>query len=343
MRTKSNILVLYTGGTIGMVQESESKALKPFDFDHLTAQIPELKKMNCTIEAITLNNIIDSSDMDPDYWMDIARIIHKRYDSFDGFVILHGSDTMAYTASGLSFVFENLAKPIILTGSQLPIGVIRTDGKENFLTAIEIASAKKEDGTPMVPEVAVYFEYKLYRGNRTHKYSAEHFEAFHSANYPLLAEAGVNIKYNPNFILKPNGKPLQLNPFSNTGIAVVHLFPGIHESIVKAISENDEVKAIVLKTYGSGNAPTAPWFIATLKDAIVSGKIILNITQCQTGHVQQGLYATSKMLKEIGVISGKDLTIEAAVTKLMYLFGQNLEIEAIKKYLSCSLRGEMSE
>lgn len=337
------ILIIYTGGTIGMVQEPESKSLKPFDFEHLTSQVPELNRLNCQLEVLTLENIIDSSDMHPDYWMDIAEKIEERYQQFDGFVILHGSDTMAYTASGLSFILENLTKPVILTGSQLPIGVIRTDGKENFLTAIEIAAAKDQYGNAMVPEVAIYFEYKLYRGNRTYKYSAEHFEAFHSPNYPFLAEAGISIKFNKSFISKPQEDSLIVNKLANEGIAILHLFPGIHESVIKATLFNKDIKAVVLKTYGSGNAPTSSGFLDSVKRATEEGKIILNITQCQTGQVVQGLYATSKKLQEYGVVSGKDMTIEAAVSKLMFLFGKEYSTSEIKKYLSCSLRGEMSE
>lgn len=343
MTSKAHILILYTGGTIGMVEEPQNKALKPFDFDHLSDQVPELKKLDCSFEAVSLDNPIDSSDMTPEIWMRLANQIKTSYYDYDGFVVLHGSDTMAYTASALSFIFENLAKPIILTGSQLPIGVIRTDGKENLLTAIQIAAERKPDGTALVNEVAIYFEYKLYRGNRTHKFSAEDFEAFDSPNYPVLAEAGVHIKYNEKNLLPRTNLPFKLNKFSDEEIAILHLFPGIHYTVIDAILNLEDVKAVILYSYGSGNVPTDEAFIEKLAHAIEKGKIILNVTQCQTGAVSQGKYVTSSRLNEIGVIGGKDITIESAVTKLMLLFGQDFTTEEIKNYLSCSLRGEISE
>lgn len=336
------ILIIYTGGTIGMVQEAKTKALHPFDFDQLTQQIPELSKLNIELDSIALDNPIDSSNMNPVIWVALGKMIEQYYNDFDGFVILHGSDTMAYTASGLSFILENLSKPVILTGSQLPIGVIRTDGKENFLTAIEIAAARNELGEPMVPEVAVYFEYKLYRGNRTHKFSAENFEAFNSPNYPLLAEAGVHIKYNRSEIWVPTGLNLKVNRLFNDNVAVLFLFPGINEKVVRCILENPALQGIVLKTFGSGNAPTYSWFLEALKLAIESGKFIYNVTQCHTGVVEQGLYETSREMLEMGVISGRDITTEAAVAKLMYLTGSNLAEDEVRAAMEASLRGELT-
>ncbi len=325
-----------------MVQAPGKTSLAPCDFDSLTAQIPELNKLDISISTETLEETIDSSNMHPRIWLFIANMIKEQYDAYDGFVILHGSDTMAYTASGLSFALENLSKPVILTGSQLPMGVIRTDGKENFLTALEIAAAKKEDGSAMVPEVAIYFEYKLYRGNRTYKYSAENFDAFHSPNYPILAEAGVHIKYKERYIYKANGKPLQVNTVHSTDVAVVHLFPGISENALKPILLNENIRGIVLLTYGAGNASTATWFIDLLIESIEQGKLILNVSQCQSGTVYQGKYDTSALLNEIGVFSGADMTTEAAVTKLMYLLGYDFSKQEIEYYLSCSLRGEIT-
>ncbi len=341
MTKKNNILVIYTGGTIGMVQDSESGALNPFDFDHLTEQIPEIRKFGFHIESISFDPIIDSSNMHPEVWVRLARIIEENYENYDGFVILHGSDTMAYTASALSFMLENLSKPVILTGSQLPIGMIRTDGKENFITSLEIAAAKK-DGKAVVPEVCIYFEYQLYRGNRTHKFNAEHFEAFRSVNYPVLAQAGVEIKYNFGAIHEPIGQEFRIFTSMDPKVAVLPLFPGITREIVSSILNIKGMKALVLETFGSGNAPTFPWFLEELEAAIKRGLIVYNVTQCRGGSVKMGKYETSVNLQRIGVISGYDITLEAAVTKLMYLLGNNYPNDRVKKYLQTSLRGEMT-
>ena len=336
-----NIFIIYTGGTIGMVEDTETGSLKPFDFIHLFQQIPELKKFHYHLDTFSFSPPIDSSNMAPPVWIKLAELIEKNYDNYDGFVILHGSDTMAYTASALSFMFENLCKPIILTGSQLPIGVIRTDGKENFITAIEIAAAK-ENGKPIVPEVCIYFENKLYRGNRTNKYNAENFEAFRSVNYPLLAEVGVYIKYNYSSIHQANEQELSVIKKINTNIIILKLFPGITEKAVKAILSTEGLRGVVLETFGSGNAPSGKWFIHLLKEAIDKDIIIYNVTQCKGGAVEIGKYETISDLGNIGVIGGSDITTEAAVTKMMYLLGKGHSNDKIKKYLQTSLRGEMT-
>jgi L-asparaginase len=337
----TKVLLIYTGGTIGMMQNPETGALKPFDFRFLTREVPELKRLNVKLESVAFKKPIDSSNMHPKVWVEMAQVIEKNYDTFDGFVILHGSDTMAYTASALSFMLENLAKPVILTGSQLPIGIIRTDGKENLITAIEIAAAKK-NGRPLVPEVAIYFEYELFRGNRTLKYNSAHFDAFISPNYPVLAEAGVTIEYKENYIQRGSKKKLNVYKNMDTNIAVLSLFPGINQKTVSCVLSNPDVKAVIIETFGAGNASTEKWFIDELKTAIKRGVIIFNVTQCLEGRVIQGKYETSSQLKQIGVTGGEDITMEAAVTKLMFLLGQKLPAAKIKRMLGENLRGEIS-
>jgi L-asparaginase len=337
----SKILLIYTGGTIGMMQSHSTGALKPFDFKHLKNEVPELQRLPVTLDSISFKHPIDSSNMHPNVWIELAEIIEINYTKFDGFVILHGSDTMAYTASALSFMLENLAKPVILTGSQLPIGIIRTDGKENLITAIEIAAAQKNK-KPLVPEVAIYFEYELYRGNRTLKYNAAHFDAFKSPNYPVLAEAGVNIEYKTNYVRKASTKKLKVHKQLDNDILVLPLFPGISMKITSSILQTKGLKAVVLQTFGAGNAPTDKWFVDELNAAIKRGVIIYNVTQCLEGCVVQGKYETSSQLKQIGVISGEDITMEAAVTKLMFLLAQKLPDPKLKKMLSTSICGEMS-
>ncbi len=334
--------MLYTGGTIGMMQDPESGSLKAFNFQQLLDQIPELRNYDCDITTDSLDHPIDSSDMKPDHWIRLATRIYRDYDKFDGFVILHGSDTMAYSSSALSFILENLSKPVIFTGSQLPIGITRSDARENLLTTLEIALSKKENGDAMVPEVGVYFEYDLFRGNRIHKISTEDFEAFQSLNYPKLAEAGVHIKFNQNAIEQPNSKPLVLHAKMDTNVGVLTAFPGMNEAYVDAILSAPGLKGIVLRTFGSGNAPTDKWFLSKLQSAINSGIYIVNISQCSGGGVIQGKYEASKGLKEMGVISGGDMTFEAGLTKMMFMLTQNLSSTEFKKTYETNLRGELS-
>ncbi len=339
---KRKVLLIYTGGTIGMVSDPESNVLKPFDFDHMQSQIPELKLIDAELEGISFKEPIDSSNMEPSIWSKLVKMIEENYDRFDGFVILHGSDTMAYTASALSFMIENLTKPVVLTGSQLPIGLIRTDGKENLITAIEIA-ATYHKGKAVVPEVSIYFEYKLYRGNRTHKYNADHFKAFRSSNYPLLAEAGVHVDFNKAQIHKPEKRSPRFYTNMDNRVFVLKLFPGISEAMVKHVLQTPDMKALVLETFGSGNAPTASWFVEALASAIKKGLIVLNVTQCGEGSVEQGRYETSSSLRKIGVIGGGDITTESACTKLMFLLANRKSTSEITGDLNRSLAGEMTE
>ena len=338
-----SVLILYTGGTIGMKTDPETGVLSPFLFDQIEQEVPELKKFNCRLDTITFDPPIDSSNVTPDLWKEIARVIHENYDAYDGFVVLHGTDTMSYTASALSFMMRNLAKPVIFTGSQIPIGVIRTDGKENLITAIEIAAAQ-ENGRAVVPEVCVYFQDKLYRGNRTRKHNAEQFNAFASDNYPPLADVGVNIHYNRACIRQADDSqpPFAVSTSLDTRVSVIRIFPGMDPELFRAMLGIPGLRAVVLETYGSGNAPTADWFIDALEEAIGRGMIVLNVSQCPAGTVEMERYETGVRLQKIGVVSGKDMTTEAALTKLMYLLGQNLPPAEMAERLKRSIRGEIT-
>lgn len=341
MSDRSKVLIIYTGGTIGMMTDPRSGALKAMDLEHLEEHVPELERINVKLGAVSFEQPIDSSDMRPEGWVRIAKLIQQHYTDHDGFVVLHGSDTMAYTASALSYLLEGLNKPVILTGSQLPIGTIRTDGKENLLTAIEIAAAK-EQGAPLVSEVAVYFEYSLYRGNRTVKVHAERFEAFRSPNWPVLAEAGVHIRYDKQALLPRRSGPLSVHERMDDHVGVIRLFPGIRAEWVEHALAMPGLRAAVLTTFGSGNGPTDAGFLAALRAARERGVVLVNATQCVGGRVEQGRYVTSKAFVDMGVVSAHDMTVEAAVTKLMFLFGQGLSLEAVAKAFTADICGELT-
>ncbi len=341
MEDKSKILVIYTGGTIGMMMDKSSGSLLPLDFEHMSQLIPELDNCNYELDYISFDPTVDSSNMNPERWIHLASIIEEHYEAFDGFVVLHGSDTMSYSASALSFMLENLNKPVIFTGSQLPLGMNRTDGKENFITSVEIAS-HQEDETPLVPEVCIYFENELYRANRTFKYNAENFDAFRSVNYPVLADVGVYIKYNKNAIRRPNFKKMKVHKQLDTSVAVLKLFPGITDEVVRGTLGIKGLKAVVLETYGTGNTHTDDSFISILKEAIDQGLFILNVTQCKGGAVEHGKYQASVPLSEAGVVSGLDMTLESAITKLMFLLGKGYTGSKLERAMQTSLRGELS-
>ena len=341
---KSSVLLIYTGGTIGMVRNAETGALENFDFGHLLEQVPELKRFDCKISTYTFQPPIDSSDMGLEHWARLVHIIDENYALYDGVVVLHGTDTMAYTASALSFMLENLGKPVILTGSQLPIDMLRTDGKENLISAIEIAATRRSDGSPMVPEVCIYFKEKLLRGNRTTKISAEQFNAFRSFNYPELAKAGIHIRYNEAAIRRPDpSRPMKAHYLVDPNVVVLSLFPGIQQRLVHAVLNIPGLKAVVLRTFGAGNAPQAPWFRDELQDATSRGILLVNITQCQDGAVHMGLYETSLPLIDAGVVCGYDSTPECAIAKLMFLLGHQLPPEELRRMMDSDLAGEITK
>ena len=334
----NKVLIVYTGGTIGMVQD-ENGSLKPFPMDHIYDIVPELKKCTYGIDTCQISDIIDSSNMTPSFWVDLAEIIERQYDNYDGFVILHGTDTMAYSASALSFMFKNLSKPIILTGSQLPLGMLRSDGRENIICSLELASCREV----YIPEVCLFFQNHLYRGNRSTKVSAENFDAFCSFNYPSLAKAGIRFSFKPHLFLPKPEKPLIVRKQFDRNIAVLKLFPGITTDIVDAMLHANNLHGIIIETFGSGNAPTEPWFINAIDDAIRRGIIVLNVTQCKAGAVVMGQYEASCELRSIGVIGGNDITLEAAVTKMMYLLGTYPDNpNHVRECLLRSLRGEIT-
>lgn len=344
MTKKPNILLIYTGGTIGMIKDYNTNALRAFDFSQILEKIHELQQLNCKIDTISFDEPIDSSNMNTAYYIKIVEIIENNYQKFDGFVVLTGSDTMSYTSSAISFLFENLQKPVIFTGSQLPIGDLRTDAKENLITSIEIASSRR-NGRPVISEVCLYFEYKLYRANRTTKINAEQFEAFTSMNYPPLAESGVHLHFNEHLIYTPEDhqKKLIIRKRLNDNVVVLKLFPGITKEVVESILNINGLKGVVLESYGAGNAPTEEWFVALLSKAIKKDIRVINVTQCIGGSVILGHYETSVKLKEIGIIDGKDITTESAVAKLMYLLGEELPYKRFKEVFETSIRGEISK
>ena len=343
MSNKPKILIVYTGGTIGMVKDYKTGALKAFDFSQISSKIPELQQLHCGISTISFDEPIDSSNMNVNYYIDIAEIISDNYDKFDGFVVLTGSDTMSYTSSAISFMIENLQKPVIFTGSQLPIGDLRTDAKENLITSIQVASTY-ENGKPVIQEVGLYFEYKLYRANRTTKINAEQFEAFASMNYPPLAESGVHLNFNHPVLLRSikQEEKLVFRKNLDNNVAILKLFPGITASVVESFISIPNLKGVILETYGAGNAPTEKWFISLLEKAVAKNIYIVNVTQCAGGSVILGHYETSSDLKRIGIIDGKDITTETAVAKMMYLLGEKLSKEQFKYYFETSLRGEIN-
>ena len=342
---RSSILLIYTGGTIGMKEDPTLGALTPFDFSQILEEVPELGKFAYRIDSYTFTPLIDSSDVEPSLWKALVNLIEEKYDQYDGFVVLHGTDTMAYSASVLSFMIEGLTKPIIFTGSQLPIGAPRTDGKENLISSVEIAAAKDNDGHALVPEVCIYFDTILMRGNRTSKTNADHFRAFHSENLPPLAEAGISIRYNNALIRKPacwDAKPL-FHKELDTRVSILKIHPGITSQVVKDILCSKDTRAVIMETYGAGNAPSKGWFLEMVAQAASEGKILMNVTQCNAGSVNMDIYATGKSLKESGVTSGYDSTTESALGELFYLLGCFDNNALVRDLLGENLRGEISK
>lgn len=342
---KASVLLIYTGGTIGMKEDPVDGTLRPFDFKGILQEVPELRKFAFRIDARTFSPLIDSSDVEPSIWQALARLIKEEYDNYDGFVVLHGTDTMAYSASALSFMLDNLRKPVIFTGSQLPIGRPRTDGKENLISAVEIASAKDRDGEARVPEVCIYFNSKLLRGNRSTKVNATGFDAFSSPNYPPIATAGIHIDYDDRVICHPGDGPeaLEISTELDTRVSILKVHPGITEQVVRDILLGSGSRAVIIETYGSGNAISKPWFLDLVRQASGMGKILLNVTQCLCGNVDMDLYATGRALKDSGVVSGKDITTESALAKLFHLMGKHDSNEKVKELLGQALKGEIEK
>ncbi|MBK7856802.1 MAG: asparaginase [Bacteroidetes bacterium] len=332
-----NILIIYTGGTIGMVHDKKTGSLKPFNFSKISSLLPEVSNFKCKIDFVSLSPLVDSSNMKPLTWSKLALLIEKNYNNYDGFIILHGTDTMAYSSSALSFMLQNLGKPVILTGSQLPIGAIRTDARRNLVTSIEIVA-----GNVNVPEVCVFFNAQLFRGNRVEKFTSSKFDAFSSPNYPVLAEAGVEIVFNNEFIKKQTNEVLIVNTNLNTNVAVLKLFPGLSRHVAEAATKTKNLKALIIETYGSGNAPTDSWFLQCLKNTIDKNIAVINVSQCTGGIVEMGKYETSNALKKMRVISAHDMTLEAALTKTMFLFGQGLTATEVRVEFDKALAGELS-
>lgn len=345
MTQKSALLLIYTGGTIGMKQDMKDLTLKPFDFSQILDEVPEIRKFAFKIDTYSFEPPIDSSDVEPSLWQNLARLIKEKYEDYDGFIILHGTDTMSYSASALSFMLDGLTKPVIFTGSQLPIGVPRTDGKENLISAVEIASAKDDEGHPAVPEVCVCFDSLLMRGNRSTKVNSEVFRAFQSPNFPPLAEAGINIRYNNEYIRKPNDwyQSLTINTDLDTRVSILKIHPGITPEVVRNILCGKDTRAIIMETYGSGNAPTRDWFLDIVKESSAMNKIIVNVTQCLAGTVNMNIYANGKALERAGVIDGYDSTTESALAKLFYLMGKSRDNEWVKAMMGRNLKGEISK
>ena len=342
---ESSILLIYTGGTIGMKEDPKTRALSPFDFSQILQEVPELGKLSARIDSCTFDPLIDSSDVEPSMWVKLAELIRDRYELYDGFIVLHGTDTMAYSASALSFMLDHLRKPVIFTGSQLPIGTLRTDGRENLISAVEIATARKQDGSALIPEVCIYFNSQLIRGNRATKVNSTSFDAFRSPNWPTLADAGISIRFHEHAIhysAVPERK-LEIHTALDTRVAILKIHPGITEKVARNVLLGDGIRAVILETYGSGNAISKPWFTDILKEASASGKILLNITQCLAGEVNMGLYATGKALADAGVVSGGDMTTEGALAKLFVLMGEYTDNEKVKELLGQNLKGEITK
>ncbi|MBI1287168.1 MAG: type I asparaginase [Flavobacteriales bacterium] len=340
--TQPKVLIIYTGGTIGMIRDEKTGTLKPFHLDRVVKSIPSILELGVEVHAMELDEVIDSSNVTPEIWVELAETIGEYYEQFDGFVILHGSDTMAYSASALSFLLENLGKPVIFTGSQLPIGLPRTDARENLITALSIAAMKRDDGRALIPEVCIYFEDQLYRGNRTYKFNSENFDAFVSRNYPILAEAGVRIRVFEERLLAQSAAPFTVHTTMNTNVAVLQLFPGMRVKPYANMFTENGIELVIIESYGSGNGPTDEDFIGSIRQMVEKDIIILNITQCREGKVEMGKYETSEELLQLGVISGADLTTEAAVTKAMFVLGYTDDKTERKNLLQTPLRGEMT-